>query len=476
MNSTDMHPSTADVIVVGLGVGGEAVAGQLADAGIDVIGIEAELVGGECPYWGCIPSKMMLRAAGLIAEARRIPALAGTVDVHPDWAPVARRIREEATDSWNDQVAVDRFVDKGGRFVRGRARIIDPRTVEVPGVGTFTARTGLVIGTGTSASVPPIPGLAGTPYWTNREAIKIETLPVSIIVVGGGAIGCEIAQAYARFGSQVTIIEGADRLVPLEDPEAGALLAEAFAEEGIAVLTGATVSEVAYDGSFTVTLEGGETLTAQHLLIATGRRPSMAAADWDALGLRGRPGFLPVDERLRVRDGVWAVGDIAGKGSFTHVATYQADIVVRDILGRSGPAADYRALPRVTFTDPEIGAVGLTEAQAREAGISLAIGTTQVPSTSRGWIHKAGNTGVIKLIVDADTDLLVGTVSAGPTGGEVLSALALAVHARVPLSQFESMIYAYPTFHRGIQDAVRDLREAQRSGSKVSVPDERLDS
>lgn len=455
-----MTTDIADVIVVGLGVGGEAVAGQLAEAGLDVVGIEAELVGGECPYWGCIPTKMMLRSAGLIAEARRIPGMAGQVEVHPDWAPVAQRIREEATDTWDDRVAVDRFVDKGGRFVRGRARVIDERTVEVPGVGTYSARIGLVIGTGTAASVPPIPGLAGTPYWTNRDAVKTETLPESIIVVGGGAIGCEIGQAYARFGSAVTIVEGADRLIPLEEPEASALLDDAFAEEGIRVRTGASVTSVAYDGSFSVSL-GEEVLTAEHLLIATGRRPAMAAEDWDALGLRGRPGFLPVDEHMRVRDGVWAVGDIAGQGAFTHVATYQADIVVRDILDRSGPTADYRALPRVTFTDPEIGAVGLTEAQAREAGITVAVGSAQIPSTSRGWIHKAGNSGLIKLIVDADADLLVGALSAGPTGGEVLGALALAVHARVPVSQFESMIYAYPTFHRGIQDAVRDLREAQ---------------
>jgi pyruvate/2-oxoglutarate dehydrogenase complex dihydrolipoamide dehydrogenase (E3) component len=403
---------------------------------------------------------MMLRAAGVLAEARRIQGLAGSAEVDPDWAPVAQRIRAEATDTWDDQVAVDRFVGKGGRFVRGRARIIDERTVEVPGVGTFSARIGLVISTGTAASVPPIPGLAGTPFWTNRDAVQTETVPDSIIVVGGGAIGCEIGQAYARFGSIVTIVEGADRLVPLEDPEASALVDEAFAEEGITVRTGASVTSVEYDGSFSVSL-GTEVLSAQHLLIATGRRPAMIAEDWDALGLRGRPGFLPVDERMRVRDGVWAVGDIAGKGAFTHVATYQADIVVRDILDRVGPTADYRALPRVTFTDPEIGAVGMTEAQAREAGITVAIGTAQIPSTSRGWIHKAGNSGLIKLIVDADTDLLVGALSAGPTGGEVLSALALAVHARVPISQFESMIYAYPTFHRGIQDAVRDLREAQ---------------
>lgn len=451
---------SAEVVVVGLGVGGESVAGQLADAGLDVIGIENELVGGECPYWGCIPSKMMLRAANLLAEARRIPGMAGTSTVDADWTPVAQRIRQEATDSWDDAVAVDRFVGKGGRFVRGKARILDPRRVEVPGTGTVLARRALVIGTGTVPSIPPIPGLADTPYWTNRDAIKAEQLPASLIVVGGGAIGCEIGQAYARFGVEVTIVEAAERLLPQEDAEGGDLLAPVLEDEGLSLHLGAGVTEVSHaDGRFTVHLGDGERLTAERVLVATGRRPAMGAEDWEALGLTGRPGALPTNGQMRVGDGVWAVGDITGKGAFTHMATYQADIAVRDILGRPGPDADYRAVPRVAFTDPEIGGVGLTEAQAREQGIPVAVGRAQIPSTARGWIHKAGNTGLIKLIVNADSDTLVGAISAGPTGGEVLGALSVAVQAQVPMSTLEHMIYAYPTFHRGIQDAVRDLRD-----------------
>ena len=456
---------SADVVVVGLGVGGESVAGQLADAGLDVIGIESELVGGECPYWGCIPSKMMLRAANLLQEARRIPGMAGDSTVSPDWAPVAQRIRQEATDTWDDTVAVDRFVGKGGRFVRGKARIIDARRVEVPGTGTIEATRALVIGTGTVPSIPPIPGLADTPYWTNRDAIKAETLPSSLIVIGGGAIGCEIGQAYARFGVEVTIVEAADRLLPLEDREAGELLGEVLRDEGLTLRVDVGVTGVDCDETrFTVRLANDESLTGERVLVATGRRPAMNADDWDALGLRGRPGALPTDGQMRVADGIWAVGDITGKGAFTHMATYQADIAVRDILGKPGPDADYRAVPRVAFTDPEIGGVGLTETQAREQGISVAIGTSQIPSTARGWLHKTGNAGLIRLIVDSETDTLVGAVSAGPTGGEVLSALAVAVQARVPVSTLEHMIYAYPTFHRGIQDAIRDLRASSTSG------------
>ncbi len=454
---------SADVVVVGLGVGGETLGGALAEAGLDVVGIEAELVGGECPYWGCVPSKMMIRAANLLAEARRIPGLAGTATVTPDWAPVARRIREEATDTWDDTVAVDRFIGKGGRFIRGHARILSPREVEVPGAGTFEARRALVMATGTTAAVPPIPGLADTPFWTNRDAVKAEHLPDSLLVIGAGAIGTEIGQAYARFGVRVTILDAAPLPLSLEEPEAGQLLADTFTAEGIGLRLGLGISSVAHDGiEFTVELADGSIERAQRLLVATGRRPTIDADTWQRLGLTGRPGTLPVDEHLRVKDGVWAVGDVTGRGAFTHVATYQADIATRDILGRPGPGASYHALPRVAFTDPEIGAVGLTERQAREQGYVVATGKSLVPHSARGWIHKAGNSGLIKLVADTSRDVLLGATSAGPTGGEVLGALAVAVHARVPITQLEQMIYAYPTFHRAIQDAIHDLHSQGR--------------
>lgn len=451
----------ADVVVVGLGVGGEAVAGQLADAGLDVVGIEAELVGGECPYWACIPSKMMIRAGNLLAEARRVPGMAGSGEVHPDWGPVARRIRDEATDDWDDQVAVDRFTDSGGRFVRGRAKVLGPRTVEVPGTGVIEARRALVLATGTTATVPPIDGLEGTPYWTNREAVSTETLPGSLVVLGGGAVGVELSQAFARFGVEVTLVEAAERVLPAEEPEASVLVADALTQDGIDLRLAARAARVAHgDDRFTVHLEdGGSPVHADQLLVAIGRTPAVDADTRKAIGLDPDGKGVSVDDRMRVADGVWAVGDITGKGAFTHVATYQADLVVADILGREHPDADYRALPRVTFADPEVGSVGLTEAQAREQGIRVATGRAEVPSTARGWLHKAGNHGVVKLVADTDTGLLVGATSAGPAGGEVLGALAVAVHAKVPVEQLRHMIYAYPTFHRGIQDALRDLAE-----------------
>lgn len=453
-----------DVVVIGMGVGGEEVAGKLAEAGLRVIGIEDRLVGGECPYWGCIPSKMMIRAANLLAEARRVDGVAGHAVVTPDWAPVARRIRDEATDNWDDRVAVERFEGQGGRFVRGRGRLAGPGRVVV-GDDEFAAARAVVLATGSSPSAPPIPGLLGTPYWTNREAIEADQLPESLAVLGGGAIGLELAQVYARFGVDVTVVEVAPRLLAPEEPEASRLAARALAADGVALYTGAKVGSVVHtDGRFELGLDGGETVTAQRLLVATGRRADVSGLNLGALGEDAvrldEHGSIQVDERMRAGEGVWAVGDVTGHGAFTHVAMYQAGIAIRDILGREGPPADYRALPRVTFTDPEIASVGLTESQAREQGLAVRIGVAQVPSTARGWIHKTGNDGVIKLVLDSDRGVLVGATSAGPTGGEVLAALAVAIHGEVPVDRLRHMIYAYPTFHRGIEDALRQLGPA----------------
>ncbi len=452
----EIAATPADVVVIGMGVAGEAVAGELAEAGLRVVGVEGLLVGGECPYWGCIPSKMMVRAAHLIAETRRVEGMAGKSTVAPDWTPVAERIRQEATDDWNDQVAVDRFVNKGGLFVRGHARLDGPNRVQVEG-HTIEVRRGVVLATGTVASIPPVPGLADTPYWTNREAVEVTTLPESLAVLGGGAIGLELAQVFARFGVAVTVVEVADRLLALEEPEVSELIQSALQDDGIRVLAGASVNRIDHDGEqFALALDG-ETLTADRLLVATGRRVDLTSLGIDTLGLDPSARSLEVDSNLRAAPGLWAVGDVTGHGAFTHVATYQATIAVRDILGKTGPEAEYDAVPRVTFTDPEVGAVGLTEAQAVERGITVHTGTAQVPSSARGWLHKAGNEGLIKLVVDADTGLLVGATSAGPNGGEVLGALSVAVHGRVPVDRLRHMIYAYPTFHRGIEDALRDL-------------------
>ncbi len=445
-----------DVVVVGLGPGGEALATTLAGAGLQVVGVDERLVGGECPYFGCVPSKMMIRAANLLAEARRVPGMAGTAEVGPDWSPVARRIRDEATDDWDDRVAVERLERAGVTFVRGHARLAGERTVEVGG-RRFTARRGVVLNTGTAPAVPPVPGLAGTPYWTNRDAVRAESLPVSLAVIGGGAIGAELAQAFARFGVRVTVLEVAPRLLAPEEPEASALVAEVFGREGIQVLTGVEIASVAHDEDGFAVRAGDRALSVDRLLVAAGRRPNLGDLGLDSVGLDPGARAVAVDERMRAGEGLWAIGDITGKGAFTHLSMYQSAIAARDILGEEGPPADYRAVPRVTFTDPEVGSVGMTEQQARAAGLDVRVGITKVPESSRGWIHKAGNDGLVKLVEDADRGVLVGATSAGPTGGEVLSMLTTAVHAEVPTATLRSMIYAYPTFHRGVESALADL-------------------
>jgi len=458
-----MPAENVDVVVIGMGPGGEDVATRLATAGLTVVGVEARLVGGECPYYACVPTKMMIRAADALGEARRVDELAGSAQVHADWAPVAARIRTEATDDWNDAVAVERFEKTGGQLVRGRATLTAPGevTVSTPaGERVFRAARGIVLNPGTEPAIPPIDGLASTPYWTNREAVAVTQVPESLIVLGGGPVGCEFAQIFARFGTQVTVLEAESQLLPGDEPEAGSLLTACFTAEAIDVRAGVSAAGVGYgNGQFTVALQGGDVLAAQHLLVATGRRTDLAALGVGAIGLDDQARTIEVDERMRAGDRLWAIGDVTGKGAFTHMSMYQGRIAAADILGRDDETADYRAVPRVTFTDPEVGTVGLTEAIARRDGLRIRTGLVRLPSTARGWIHKTGNDGFIKLVENADRGVLVGATSAGPAGGEVLSALAVAVHAEVPTEHLRQMIYAYPTFHRAIEDALRELRD-----------------
>ncbi|MGH3362410.1 MAG: dihydrolipoyl dehydrogenase family protein [Nocardioides sp.] len=442
----------ADVVVLGLGPGGEHAAIKLARAGLDVVAVEDRLVGGECPYYGCVPSKMMIAASNVLAAARRVPDLAGTAEVHPDWAPVAARIRDEATDDWNDRAAVKRLEDSGATFVRGRGRLDGPGRVQV-GDTSYVATRGVVLNTGTSPAVPPVEGLADTPYWTNRDIVRVRDLPASMVVIGGGPIGCELAQAFARFGVEVTVVEVADRLVAGEEPEASRLLEERFAAEGIAVRTGREITSVSYaEGRFTVTV-GQEEIGADKLLVATGRTPNLADVGLESLGLDPEAPSVETDERMRAGERLWAVGDITGKGAFTHLSMYQAAVAVRDLLGQDGPPADYRAAVRVTFTGPEIASVGHTEQQARDAGVPVVTGTGDLGA--RGWLAK--QEGVVKLVADRERGVLVGGTIVGEVAGEMVSMLSTAVHAEIPVATLRSMHFAYPTFHRAIETVVDDL-------------------
>lgn len=447
-------PREVDVVVLGLGTSGEDLALQLLDVGLEVAGVEPQLVGGECAYWACIPSKAMIRSANLLQEARRVNGVAGVAKVEPDWSLLAARVRDEITGNWDDSFAVERFKGKGGVLARGWGRLTGPNTVAVDDQ-VFTARQGIVIATGSKPFIPPIPGLVDVDYWTTHEAIASDPLPESLIILGGGAVGCELGQLFARFGTDVTIIEGSSRLLSREEPEASEVIRSVFEEEGVKVVTGEHAASVSHDPEgIEVHTDKGQSFVAAHLLVATGRTVDLSQLGLETVGLDGSARFVEVDERMRATDGIWAMGDISGKAMFTHVGIYQSTIIANQIMGKSQIIPDFEALPRVTFTDPEVAAVGITEAHAKEQGLPVAIALKQVPSTFRGWLHTVGNRGIIKLVIDEEKKVLLGATVVGPNAGEVLGMLSLAVHEKTPIERLRNMIYAFPTFHGGIGEAL----------------------
>ena len=446
---------TCDVVVLGLGPGGQELATALAGAGIDTVGVEMHLVGGECPFYGCTPSKLMIRAADHVAMVRRADRLAGPATVEPDWSRPAGRINDEATRGWTDDANAKAVQEAGVRLVRGHGRLVASGVVEVEGV-EYEASRGVVLNTGTEPLVLPIDGLADTPYWTNRDVVKVTDLPRSLAILGGGPIGCELAQAISRFGVDVTLVEADDRLLAVEEPESGALITRILEAEGVTVHTGVEVDRVEHDGTFVLTA-GDLRIEADQLLVAAGRSNSIRDVGLDAVGLDPEAETVETDERMRAGDKLWAIGDITGHGPFTHVSKYQAEVALADILGEDGPLADYRAVSRVTFTDPEIGSVGLTEEQAREQGLDVRTGFADLSGSARGWLDAEGNEGHVKLVADAASGLLVGATAMGRTGGDLIALLALAVHAEVPPSVVRRMHFAFPTYHGSVMTALDDL-------------------
>ena len=439
-----------DVVVVGGGPAGEVAVDRCTGGGLSVALVERELVGGECSYWGCIPSKTLIRPGDVLAAARRVPGAAEAVNGEVD-AAAAFAQRDYMTSNWSDRRQEKWLADIGATLVRGHGRVAGERAVEVEqegGMRRLEARKAVILATGTGPLLPPIPGLAEAMAWTNREATQSSRVLEKLLVLGGGAVGVELAQAYRRLGSEVAIVEGAPRLLGREEPFAGDEVREAFEAEGIEVLVEARAASVARtNGHVSVRLEDDRELEGEELLVGVGRRPSTSDIGLETVGLE--PGrIVEVDDSLRATgvSGGWlyAIGDVNGRAPLTHMGKYHARLAGDAILGREVNAiADHRALPRVTFTDPQVAAVGLTEAQARDQGIevrAVTYGTGDVPGA---YTRGNGIKGTSKLVVDAPRGVVVGATFTGPDVQELLHSATIAIIGEVPL---ETLWHAVPSF------------------------------
>jgi pyruvate/2-oxoglutarate dehydrogenase complex dihydrolipoamide dehydrogenase (E3) component len=448
VNDEEAGMALEHVVVLGGGSTGEALVSALRryepDTPITVI--ERELVGGECSYWACMPTKGMLRPAEAVAAARNVPGAMEAVSGPVSLEGVLRH-RDAITGNWDDSSQEKWLESKGAALIRGDARVAGPGVVDVDGRRVEYGR--LVIATGSVPSVPPIDGLDGVEYWTNREATMTREIPPSLIVLGGGPVGCELAQFFRRMGSDVAIVDMADRLLPREHPDASALLARFLEEEGITLHLGKAIERV--EPGIRLHRASGEVVEGERLLLAAGRRANAQGLGFEQLGVTIARSGIEVDEQMRAAEGVWAIGDVNGIAMFTHAGKYQARVAAADMAGR--PArADHRAIPAVTFTDPQVASVG------RTTGDGLVTGERAIDAVSRtSTYERPKRPGFVKLVADPERGVLVGAVAVGPEAGEWLGQLTLAVRAEVPVDVLRDTIQPYPTFSEAIQFAARDL-------------------
>jgi pyruvate/2-oxoglutarate dehydrogenase complex dihydrolipoamide dehydrogenase (E3) component len=441
-----------DVAILGAGPAGEHAAYALVAAGRRVLLVERELIGGECTNWACIPSKTLLRPTEVRGESERA---AGTRTADLLWPELAR-YRDYMTSAGDDSARVQGYVEKGVKVVKGAGRLAGRGGLEV-GDERFEADS-ILISTGSDPVIPPIEGLREAGYWTNREATALHEIPASAVVIGGGPVGIELAQFLRRFECQVALVQGSDRLAEREDPRVSELLREALDGDGIDVRTDVRAERVKLDDEQRVVeLDDGSQLRGERLIVAVGRRPRSAEIGLETIGVQPGPGGIPVDEHCRVADGVWAAGDCTGTMLFTHVAKYQARVALADMMGRP-VSADYRAIPRVIFTDPEVAAVGLTEAQARNGGHDVAVATINLPeSIARPHTYEQNPRGELTVIFDRRRRVMLGAWAVAPQASEWIHQAVLAIKAQVPLDVLLDTVAQFPSYSEAYLSALQQL-------------------
>lgn len=443
-----------DAVILGMGPGGEVAASRLIAGGKRVAVVERELIGGECGYWACIPSKTLLRPPEVKGEAERaFGTSTPTLELkelfdYRDWM-----IRD-----LDDSGQVEGYEKKGATVIKGEGRISGPGMVEVNGESLETEH--IIVATGSASNTPPVEGLDEVTVWTNREVTTSREVPERTVIIGGGPNGIEAAQWLTRFGSEVTIVQSPERLMNREDPKVGDLVKQALEEEGVRILTGQKAVKARKDGEGAVMeLDNGAEVATDVVVIAAGRKPRTEGIGLETIDVEADGEGLPIDDQCRIKGapGVWALGDVTGVALFTHVAMYQGRIVADNILGKER-RADYRGIPRVVFSDPEVAAAGLTEEQAREEGIDVATFTLDVTrAIARPWTYEEKPRGTLSLIADRERRVLVGAWAVAPLAGEWIHQASQAIRAEIPIEKLLDSVAQFPTYSEAYLAALERL-------------------